>query len=297
MTSEKDFIQKVKEIREKIHFESGTPQKNKALLQYLKEYCASTLADSKPNASFEKKIKDVLFETENDMEKILTVQPMEPLKKIPTISNRPQGTSVGGYAPEPLRNALSSVEVAPFNPLESPILRNLNKKVSPTSKIINKTLENSKNSEENISSQPFPKVTPFPGSNIQIKENSKKFQGATLKIDQLKLEIDLNFSDSIELIGKQTFTSIKFKVDIPDGFFDPIQKIDKRCKPSEHCIIEQNKYGDFILKDRFDLEKTYYNGKFIDKKGELLNDGDSFILPVNINDQLSSLSIIFHKKE
>ena len=81
MTSEKEFTQKVKEIREKLDLESGTPQKNKALLQYLKEYCASTLSESNPNASFEKKIKAILFETEQDMEKILNIQPMEKKQK------------------------------------------------------------------------------------------------------------------------------------------------------------------------------------------------------------------------
>ena len=84
-------------------------------------------------------------------------------------------------------------------------------------------------------------------------------------------------------------------IQIPDEFFSPIIKRDPNSKEAkEHCVIEQVEPKKYFLKDRFNLKKTYFQGVFVDSKGTQLKDGDKFLLPVLVNEQLSSLTVVFH---
>ncbi len=309
MTTRKEFSSKVKEIRGKLDFVNGTPQKNKALLQYLKEFCATTLAESSPDNAFEKDIKTTLFQTENDMKKVLNVQPMENSRPASNSTSRNQYQSRGYTAPQPTQQMLDSVAISSFDPSSSPILRRLRNKqpLSPRTPI--KPIVKQENSPPNkqtsigessgsvkpIEASPFPSPKPFPSPQTTEITKEPELDPAHLRIDQLQITMELPFTENIQYFGRQEFLNRDFPVSVPVKFFDPIQEHNPLVEPSEHCVIEQPERGVFLLKDRFNLQKTYFKGAFIDSEGTPLEEGDAFILPVTINNQLSSLSITFHK--
>ena len=99
------------------------------------------------------------------------------------------------------------------------------------------------------------------------------------------------------MLGRQDFEKENLAIQIPKDFFSPILKRDPDNKEAkEHCVIEQVEPKKYFLKDRFNLKKTYFQGVFVDSKGTQLKDGDKFLLPVLVNEQLSSLTVIFHIK-
>lgn len=309
MTTQKEFSAKVTEIQAKLDFVDGTHQKNKALLQYLKEYCATTLAESSPNDAFEKIIKATLFQTEKDLKKITDVQPMEKKISMQGSSSFNQYQSGGYMPPQPTHQALDSVTISSFDPSSSPILRRLSNKqpLSPrvplkpkvkkktVKKITQDPLKVKTGKLKPIEATPFPAPKPFPSPTVTEVVEESKWDTAYLRIEQLQITMDLPFRENIQYFGRQEFLNRDFPVIVPEKFFDPILEHNPLTEPSEHCVIEQPERGVFILKDRFALQKTYFNGSFVDAEGVMLSDGDSFILPVSINDQLSSLSITFHK--
>ncbi|MHA1510460.1 MAG: FHA domain-containing protein, partial [Promethearchaeota archaeon] len=127
------------------------------------------------------------------------------------------------------------------------------------------------------------------------KEKITSLTPAFLEIEQIQLKIQLPFKNSIEMLGRQDFEKENLTIQIPEEFFSPIIKRDPESKASkEHCVIEQVEPKKYFLKDRSNLKKTYFNGVFVDSKGAQLKDGDKFLLPVMINEQLSSLTVIFH---
>ena len=118
---------------------------------------------------------------------------------------------------------------------------------------------------------------------------------AFLEIEQIQLKIQLPFKNSIEMLGKQDFEKENLTIQIPEKFFSPIIKRNPESKASkEHCVIEQVEPKKYFLKDRSNLKKTYFKGVFVDSEGAQLKDGDKFLLPVLVNEQLSSLTVVFH---
>ncbi|XEO78428.1 hypothetical protein WKT22_03467 [Candidatus Lokiarchaeum ossiferum] len=309
MTTQKEFSAKVKEIQAKLDFVDGTHQKNKALLQYLKEFCATTLAGSNPDEAFEKEIKTCLFQTEKDLKKITDVQPMENKISMHGSSPSKQYNSGGYMPPQPTHQALDSVTISSFDPSSSPILRRLSNKqpLSPRTQLKATTKKKSvkkktqdpskikKGQLKSIEATPFPAPKPFPSPTVTEVAEEPKWDPAYLRIEQLQITMDLPFKENIQYFGRQEFLNRDFPVIVPEKFFDPILEHNPLTEPSEHCVIEQPERGVFVLKDRFAQQKTYCNGAFVDAEGIVLNEGDSFILPVSINDQLSSLAISFHK--
>ncbi|MHA1775731.1 MAG: FHA domain-containing protein [Promethearchaeota archaeon] len=178
----------------------------------------------------------------------------------------------------------------------------------PTSTSEQPLEQNMKNTEEQIkhlqSTLSQLETKPFPGfptqeekAAVQDKSESTKsklYQQAKLIISQLEAEIRLDFIGPEYRIGRELFTSLDYPLDLPANFFDPILPIsDATQTPSEHCMILQPKKGKFILKDPANLQKTYIKGQFLNAEGVELKPGDSFILPVLVNDSLASLSVEF----
>ncbi|WP_457558618.1 FHA domain-containing protein [Candidatus Harpocratesius sp.] len=174
-------------------------------------------------------------------------------------------------------------------------------KTQSTEDIFEQTEEQIKKLQSSLSeiaSEPFP-------DSLNEKEISKSketqkmpsespYKSAKLIISQLGLEIQLNFDQTTYRIGRDLFATIEIPIELPDNFFEPIIPLSNESeKPSEHCVIEQSKRGVFRIKDQANLQKTYMNNQFLTSEGLNLHDGDTFIFPVLINDQLASLSIEF----
>ncbi len=172
-------------------------------------------------------------------------------------------------------------------PIDGPEKKKAIKKSSVKASIANNTV---KNEEKEIKSSQ--KLTP---SKPEPKKEKISLTSAFLEIEQIQLFIPLKFEKSIEMLGRQDFESKNLTMEIPKDFFSPIiERNPNSNEATEHCIIEQIEPRKYFLKDRFNLKKTYFNGKFVDADGAELKDGDNFILPVLVNEQLSSLTVIFH---
>jgi len=280
MISKNEFTKKVAEMRSKIDFQRGTPQKNKALIQIVIELCKETLLEKELEKSFRIHVEKTLKEAENDLEKVKNVQESE---------EETQKPSMGYTPPRPLKEALTSLTAGSFDPASSPILRQLTQSKQSLSRFT--TTEAAKKAEKPEVLQPFPSAEPFPSAKPDPPE--RKLLQAYLEISQLEITIDLPFVQDIQRIGKQDFAHSKSSPEI----FAPILPRDSEEEATEHCIIEQPSKGTFILKDRFNLQKTYFQNGFVNEEGTAIQNGDSFILPVNIDNQLSSLSVIFHVKK
>ena len=360
----REFDQKIEEMQKKLDFEKGTPQKNKALLQYIKEFCKETLQDIQGDREFEKHIQGVMSETDINMQKAYGISG-------DIIGGSEQGaksTNESGsnlFTPlKPLKEPLNSVHAGSFDPTSSPILRRLanktpmyQKKFPPSGspptpdnskstdhlppsqgqsvvKIISQentpkdfekpvstdispsdissilstpeehlpeipsetevtpSTKTSASSPSDISSHPFP---PPSSENLdQELTTSLQLQPAYLEIPQLGTVLELEFQDPLVRIGRQDFEDLALNVQIPSNFFTSIQPKSATETPTEHFIIEQPKKGEFFLKDRANLQRTFYQNTFITEMGTKLLEGASFILPVTINNQLASLTLIFH---
>ncbi len=358
----REFDQKIEEMQKKIDFEKGTPQKNKALLKYIKEYCEETLQDIKGDREFEKHIQDVMSEANLNMQKTYSISGDTKGTSDQSAKSMTESGSNLFTPLKPLKEPLNSVRAGAFDWTSSPILRRLANKVpiyqkkftpsgSPpppgSSKSIDlppsqdqpivkdvsqervpKDLEKPASvdiSPSDISSMlstpqeslpeisletevtPSPKTSPtfpldissppFPPPTSQNLDQdftaSLQLQPAYLEIPQLGAVLELTFQDPLIRIGRQDFEDIALNVQIPSNFFISIQPKSATGAPTEHFIIEQPKKGEFILKDRANLQRTYFQNTFITETGTKLQDGASFILPVTINNQLSSLTLIF----
>ncbi|MHA1745238.1 MAG: hypothetical protein ACTSWW_04525 [Promethearchaeota archaeon] len=272
------------EMRSKIDFQRGTPQKNKALIQIVIELCKETLLEKELEKSFRVHVKKTLKEAENDLEKVKNVQESE---------EETQKSSMGYTPPRPLKEALTSLTAGSFDPASSPILRQLTQSKQSLSRFT--TTEAAKKSEKSEVLQPFPSAEPFPS--VEPPQTKSKLRQAHLEVSQLQITIDLLFQSDIQRIGRQDFAQANLPVQTSLNIFTPILPRDSEEEATEHCIIEQPSKGTFILKDRFNLQKTYFKNGFVNEEGTEIQDGDSFILPVNIDNQLSSLSVIFHVKK
>jgi len=284
MISSNEFSKKVDEMRSKIDFQRGTPQKNKALIQIVIELCKETLLEKQLEKSFRTHVKKTLKEAENDLLKVKNVQETE---------EETQKSSLGYTPPRPLKEALTSLTAGSFDPASSPILRQLSQSKQSLSRFT--TTEAAKKADKPEVLQPFPSIKPFPSA--QKTQPKSKFLQAYLEVSQLQITIDLLFQTELQRIGRQDFAQANLPVQASLDIFAPILPRDSGEEATEHCIIEQPSKGTFILKDRFNLQKTYFQEGFVNKEGTAIQDGDSFILPVNIDNQLSSLSVVFHVKK
>ncbi len=140
---------------------------------------------------------------------------------------------------------------------------------------------------------PFPEPTPFPVAD-DIEEEGVQLMATYLQVDQLNLRIELPFETNMVRIGRQDLMTQAVDMNLPPNFFNPIIERSSDQEPSEHFVIEQPNPGEFILRDRFNSQKTYFLNHFVDQEGTALNDGDTIILPVNINNKMASLTIVFH---
>ena len=284
MISQNEFSKKVDEMRSKIDFQRGTPQKNKTLIQIVIELCKETLLEKELEKSFRVHVEQTLKEAEVDLLKVQNVQESE---------EETQYSSSGYIPPRPLKEALTSLTAGSFDPASSPILRQLTQSKQTLSRFT--TLEAAKKDEKPDIIQPFPSAEPFPSvKKISPKSNLRQ---AYLDVSQLQITIDLLFQSEIQRIGRQDFAQTNLPVHTSPDIFTPILPRDSEEEATEHCVIEQPSKGAFILKDRFNLQKTYFQGGFVNEEGTTIQDGDIFILPVNVNGQLASLSVVFHVKE
>jgi hypothetical protein len=313
MTTIEEFQQKVKEIRGEIDFENSSPQKLRTLLQAIKDYCAHTLEDpTVKNTPLEKEVMSTIFQTEKDLARVKamsipgmpvgglpplmpTIQPMQ-AQPNPKFGSSNLGATAG------VGNKLDSVPVGAFDPNSSPILRKLREKTTlsqPTQmhkEYEIKPIEEKKLEPVPFNTTPFPNLAPFPNTTPSPSPEKPKLMPAFLEIPQLDLKITLKFQNSIEQIGQEDFTAKQLNLSVPEQFFSAIlhKTSDGSISPSEHFVIEQPTYGKFFVKDRANAQKTYFRQTFIDANGADINDNDTFILPVMINDQLASLTVIFH---
>ena len=290
MISKNEFSKKVGEMRSKIDFQRGTPQKNKALIQIVLELCKETLLEKELEKSFRDHVEKTLKEAEDDLEKVKNVQESEE-------ETRP--SSFGYTPPRPLKEALTSLTAGSFDPASSPILRQLNQPKQSLSRFTAteavKKPEKTETPETPEVIQPFPSAEPFPSAKPTPTESN--LSRAYLEISQLQITIDLLFQGEIQRIGRQDFAQANLPVQTAPDFFTPILARDSEEEATEHCVIEQPSKGTFILKDRFNLQKTYFLDGFVNEEGTAIQDGESFILPVNVNSQLASLTVVFHVKE
>ena len=141
MTTLEEFRGTVKEFREKLNNPNNTPQKNQALLQYIKDFCAHTLELPQLDQQFEREIKDTLFSTEQQLAQYKGTVPMtfttEPVPLSSTKPNSPlpsrslmqsdEYTSPSESTPISVMmdSIMPSVLVSGFDPNSSPILRRL----------------------------------------------------------------------------------------------------------------------------------------------------------------------------
>ncbi|MHA1584817.1 MAG: FHA domain-containing protein [Promethearchaeota archaeon] len=329
MNSREDFHKQLNDVRSRIDFEQGTPQKNKTLLQFIKDLCEKASETPDIDSDFKKEIDEALIQVDKDLQRITQVQKSP--ESLNNLAASNENRSGGVIPPRLIKSALSSVKVPKFDPNSSPILRRLKeqkqntpspspsvqfsevepiipvKKGKKVDKSKLKPKKISKTIKKNISKKTLePKIemeSPFPkpkalSSSKKIEKNEKKKEiqrkEAKLVIPQLQLTIPLKFTEEVIQIGRGDFDHQNLSINTPPGFFDPIIKKDPSAKATEHCIIEQAKSGKFMIKDRFNLQKTYFNNHFINDQGEKLTNGDVFILPVSIDGQLSSLTVEFH---
>ncbi len=357
MTTLKEFQEKINKIQDKVNLKEESHQKNKTLLQIIRDICNDTLKEPNLKEEVKNEAKKILKKVENDLSSLKVGIHQEKRTDYSKISKN--NISVGGYAPAPINNVLNSVHAGAFDPLSSPILRNLQKKskrnpkkkieqkkpekvkkqkeepvkpqkkpqVKPKEEIKEKTEEKIEKKQDTkkkvekkvIEKEPkkvsIPKKTSTPKKSTkpkkktekktiskkkstttsEVKEKSTPLTPASLEIEQIQLTIQLPFKNSIELLGRQDFDKENLAIQIPTEFFSPILMRDPENKEAkEHCVIEQTEPKKYLLKDRFNLKKTYFKGKFVDSDGTQLKEGDKFILPVMVNEQLSSLTVIFH---
>jgi FHA domain-containing protein len=319
-----DFKQKVQEMWGKIGLDNNSPQKIKTLLQYIKELCAHAFEEPNIDPAFEKEIKDTLFKVENEMAKFKkatsSVGPSQPKSNLPDAQSPIQEISstsnqFTSSRPNLDNNMLSSVAAGGWDPNSSPVLRRLKMGGSLISKsksnsspkqvsVVDQTSEpiaavpdiipaaipkTSESTDEIAASlTPFP-ITPFPGT----EPAKPQISSAYLEFPLLKSKLSLEFNDSIVQLGRQDLMNIQSSVKIPDDFYSPILEKYEGTQ-TEHCIIEQPEKNTFILKDRNNSQKTFFNNTFVTSEGHSIKDGDKFILPVLINNQTSSLDVIFH---
>lgn len=220
-----------------------------------------------------------------------------------------------------------TVPTTAFDPMESPILRRLISKQpiisdklisSPTNALEtqSKTPVQAPHQQEAPTLIPDPvekssstpavpltsdQLTPFPHNPIPSLSNdgpSISRKSIMLEIPQLKIKLDIIFNESIIALGREDFENVTQSMKLPSDFFSPILTKKKAVNsgPSEHFIIEQIKPGEFSLKDRSNLQKTFFKNTFVNDQGIPIQDGESFILPVLINNQIASLTLIFHIK-
>lgn len=345
MTTLEEFRGTVKEFREKLNNPNNTPQKNQALLQYIKDFCAHTLELPQLDQQFEREVKDTLFATEQQLAPYKGTAPMtfstspaptSPSKspsslpmKSPLKSDEYTSPSESTPISVMMDSIMPSVPVSGFDPNSSPILRRLKQGKSIQDSLIKSEKVPDLKSEAIPSENSIEKST-IPDSNIETGEvnaSSDEASGpnvnkifeampfpqeaaeekkpelvtpvlkeAYLEIPKLNANIDLNKSP-ILWIGRQDF-AIGIKRPLPADFLDPIiPKVEDGTDKKAHFILEQPSPGEFWLKDPGNNQKTYYKAKFIDSKGVKIADGDEFIIPVKINNQLSSLNILFHIKK
>jgi hypothetical protein len=345
MTTLKEFQEKINKIQDKVDLKEDSHQKNKTLLQIIIDICNNTLKEPNLKEEVKNEANKVLKKVNNDISLMKGVIPED--NKMDSFNKTSNNYSIGGYAPAPIEKVLNSVHAGAFDPLSSPILRNLNKKhqKSPTGKLDKKSKPEVaqiqkkeptepqkkpqvKPKEEKIEKQEVkktpekktikkePKIASIPKKTTKkVEKKSKKktvsqkptasisdkkedispLTSAFLEIEQIQLKIQLTFKNPIEMLGRQDFENKNLVIQIPEDFFSPIIKRDPNSKKAkEHCIIEQIELKKYFLKDRFNLKKTYFQGVFVDSKGTQLKDGDKFLLPVLVNEQLSSLTVIFH---
>lgn len=345
MTTLKEFQEKINKIQDKVDLKEESHQKNKTLLQIIIDICNNTLKEANLKEEVKNEVNKVLKKANNDISLMKGGIPED--NKMDSFNKTSNKYSIGGYAPAPIKKVLNSVHAGAFDPLSSPVLRNLNKrhKKSPIGKLVKKSkpkveqiqkkepVEQPKKlqvkpKEEKIEKQDIKKtlekktikkepkiaITPKKTTKKVVKKSTKKtvsqktspsisdkkekitqLTSAFLEIEQIQLKIQLPFKNSIEMLGRQDFENKNLAIQIPKDFFSPIIKRNPDSKDAkEHCIIEQVESKKYVLKDRFNLKKTYFQGVFVDSDGTQLKDGDKFILPVMVNEQLSSLTVIFH---
>ena len=342
MTTLKEFQEKINKIQDKVDLKEESHQKNKILLQIIKDICNSTLKEPNLKEEVKNEAKKVLKKVNNDFSLMKGVIHEE--NKMDSSNNTNNNYSIGGYAPAPIKKVLNSVHAGAFDPLSSPVLRNLKKKhkKSPIGKLVKKSTpkvekiqkkepielpkkpqvkpkEEKKDVKKTIEKEIIkeePKIAKKPKKTTKkvVKKSTKKtvskkstptisdkkekinpLTSAFLEIEQIQLKIQLSFKKPIEMLGRQDFEKKNLAIQIPEEFFSPIIKRDPNSKEAkEHCVIEQVEPKKYFLKDRFNLKKTYFQGVFVDSEGTQLKDGDKFLLPVLVNEQLSSLTVIFH---
>ncbi|MHA1855998.1 MAG: FHA domain-containing protein, partial [Promethearchaeota archaeon] len=298
-----------------------------------KEICENTLKEPDLKDDVKIEVKKILKKVESDISQLK--EGVHEETKRDYSRNSRSNLSIGGYAPAPTKEILNSVHAGAFDPLSSPILRNLQKSkitqlkknvkdVKPKIKEKKETKKKEeikdKKEKEQIKKPEKKKAieksaVKASAANSIVKKEEKESESAQkstpskpkpkkekialtpafLEIEQIQLSIPLKFEKSVEMLGRQDFESKNLTMEIPKDFFSPIiERNPNSTEATEHCIIEQIEPRKYFLKDRFNLKKTYFNGKFIDTDGAELKDGDNFILPVLVNEQLSSLTVIFH---
>jgi hypothetical protein len=345
MPTFEEFNAMIKEIRGKLANPNNTPQKNQALWQYIKEYCAQTLQQPGLLPQFEREIKDQLFNAENQLAQYkgktvgnlpgtqIPPNPVgivgKPMMQAFSNAGSPRTMNSSGESPAdqaPLMDSnvydvLSSVPAGGFDPNSSPILRRLAqglpihesslKRTSvppadnaqkPTAMSIPAQIDPNGQPKTEISEEitPVPSVPPAFGANPfptfpnnpfpQSTDATPNRLAAFLEIIQLSLQIPLPPDKTIHYIGRQDIEQ-NTKMKLPPGFFDPL--LPRVEFVSEHFVIEQPTSGEFWIRDRGNAQKTYFKNKFVDAVGERIDDGDTFILPINYNGQIASLNIVF----
>ncbi|MHA1512114.1 MAG: hypothetical protein ACTSRX_10395, partial [Promethearchaeota archaeon] len=139
MTTLKEFQEKIKKIQDKVDLKEESHKKNKILLQIIKDICNDTLKEPNLKGEVKNEAKKVLKKVNDD----ISLMESEIHDEYKADSSKKIGNnySVGGYAPAPINKVLDSVHAGAFDPLSSPILRNLNKKhpISPIEKSVKKS--------------------------------------------------------------------------------------------------------------------------------------------------------------
>jgi len=324
MTTLKEFQEKINKIQDKVDLKEESHQKNKTLIQIIIDICNNTLKEPNLKEEVKNEANKVLKKANNDIS--LMKGEIQGDNKMDSSKKTSNKYSIGGYAPAPIKKVLNSVHAGAFDPLSSPVLRNLKKKhnKSPIGKLVKKSTPKVEKIEKQevkktidkktIKKEPKITTTPKKTTKKVVKKSSKKtvskkstpsisdkkekinqLTSAFLEIEQIQLKIQLSFKKPIEMLGRQDFEKKNLAIQIPEEFFSPIIKRDPNSKEAkEHCVIEQVEPKKYFLKDRFNLKKTYFQGVFVDSKGTQLKDGDKFLLPVLVNEQLSSLTVVFH---
>ena len=125
MTTLKEFQEKIDKIQNKVDLKEESHQKNKTLLQIIKDICNDTLNEPNLKEEVKNEANKVLKKANNDIS-IMKGEIHED-NKMNSSKNASNKFSIGGYAPAPIKNVLNSVHAGAFDPLSSPILRNLQK--------------------------------------------------------------------------------------------------------------------------------------------------------------------------